>query len=75
MKQNWPAKFGDNVKRIRLKKGLTQQALAEKADLSVNFIGFVENAKRNITMRNIARVADGLECSVGELFRGITKHG
>ena len=34
--------IGDRIKELRLSKGLTQEELAEKADMSVTFLGEVE---------------------------------
>ena len=56
---------------MRLKLGLTQEALAEKADMSVNYIGFVENGKRSITLRSIVRISKALNGNIGNLFKGL----
>jgi len=71
MKDPHTIKFGRNVRRMRLKLGLTQEALAEKADMSVNYIGFVENGKRSITLRSIVRISKALNGNIGNLFKGL----
>ncbi|RZS86549.1 helix-turn-helix protein [Pigmentiphaga kullae] len=52
--------FAKNMRRIRLEKNLTQERVAEAADLHVNYISSVERAERNISIRNISRIASAL---------------
>ena len=42
--------FGSRVREIKKEQKLTQAQLAEKIDLSTNFIGMVERGKRNTTI-------------------------
>lgn len=65
-------KFGKRVRDERLKQGLSQEQLAEKAGLHRTYIGMIERAEKNITLINIEKVAKALEISVEELLRGIT---
>lgn len=53
--------FAANLKRIRLEKKLTQEKVAEAAELHPNYIGSVERGERNISIWNIARIA----CALG----------
>ena len=48
------------MRRIRLEKELTQEDVAEAADLHPNYISSVERGQRNISICNIARIADAL---------------
>ena len=59
--------FAKNVRRIRRAKGMTQEALAEHADLHPNYISSVERGERNISIRNIERLALALEVSMADL--------
>jgi transcriptional regulator with XRE-family HTH domain len=52
--------FAMNMRRIRREKGLTQEQVAEAADLHPNYISSVERGERNISICNIARIADAL---------------
>lgn len=52
--------FATNMRRIRREKGLTQEQVAEAADLHPNYISSVERGERNISICNIARIADAL---------------
>lgn len=52
--------FATNVRRIRKQKGLTQEKVAEGADLHVNYISSVERGERNISICNIEKIAHAL---------------
>lgn len=52
--------FAMNMRRIRQEKNLTQEKVAEAADLHPNYISSVERGERNISICNIARIADAL---------------
>ena len=60
--------FGQSVRDIRVKKGLSQEGLAEICELDRSYIGGVERGERNISLVNIMKIADGLEISPRELF-------
>lgn len=60
--------FALNMKRVRLEKKLTQEKVAEGADLHPNYISSVERGERNISIRNIERIADALGVPMTELL-------
>ena len=53
-------KFGLNVKKIRLSKGISQEELAEFTELHRTYISSVERGTRNISLNNIAKLANAL---------------
>lgn len=59
--------FAANMRRIRLEKELTQEKVAEAADLHPNYISSVERGERNISICNIERIAIALGVSMSEL--------
>jgi transcriptional regulator with XRE-family HTH domain len=63
--------LGVNIRSARVKAGLSQEQLAEKADLSRNYIGNVERAEYKITVETLARIAKALNLSACDLMRGI----
>lgn len=63
--------FGNLVRAQRVKKGLSQEKLAEKAGLHRTYIGMVERGEKNITLVNIHKIAQALDISVAELSRGL----
>ncbi|MFA6915661.1 MAG: helix-turn-helix transcriptional regulator [Parachlamydiales bacterium] len=60
--------FGKIVREKRLALGLSQEKLAEKADLHINYVGSVERGERNIALENIYALAYALNCSAKELI-------
>lgn len=52
--------FAANMRRIRKQKELTQEKVAEAADLHVNYVSSVERGERNISICNIERIAHAL---------------
>lgn len=59
----------ENVRRFRLKLGLTQEALAEKAEMHWTFISGVERCKYNISLDSMVRLAKALGCNPYELLK------
>ena len=50
---------------------MSQEALAEKADVHPNFIGDVERGEENISLDVLMRVAGALKCSLSDLLHGL----
>ena len=65
-------KLGRNIYDLRVKQGITQERLAYLADVDVSYIGMIENAKRNITAFSVVRFARALNCSVADIFKGVS---
>ena len=63
--------LADNIRTARTQAGLSQEKLAEKANLSRNYIGNVERAEYKITVEALARVAKALKLTLHDLTRGI----
>lgn len=61
-------RFGKNVQKIRKNRHLTQEQLAELADVHRTYIGMIERAEKNITLCNIERIAKGLNVPIIELL-------
>ena len=66
------AAFGARVRARRNELGLSQEALAEAAGLHWTFVGQVERGRRNLTLHNILKLAQGLDCDPGDLVSGLT---
>ena len=52
--------FGDNLKKLRLDKGLSQEKFAEICGLHRTYISDIECYQRNISIDNIQKIADAL---------------
>lgn len=61
--------FSQNVRKYRMQKGISQEELAEKANLHRTYISAVECARRSIALENIQRIADALEIETYLLFK------
>ena len=60
--------IGKRIKEIRLAKGLSQEKLAEKADLSEPHMSHVETGNTKASLKTIVNIANALEVSVDELL-------
>ena len=59
--------LGEAVRAKRKKARLSQEQLAEKADLTRNYIGDIERAEKKITVETLAKLAKALKCRVRDL--------
>ena len=61
--------LGQNLKRIRTQKGISQGDIARALDVSRGYISTIENGKTNPTLSTIARLAGVLEVTNDELLK------
>ena len=61
-------KFGIKIRQLRKSQGLSQEELAEKAEMHRTYIGMIERAEKNITLSNIEKLAIALKVSIKNLF-------
>ena len=59
---------GRRVRRLRLERGISQEALARDVDMHRTYLGGVERGERNLTLRSVERLADRLGVPVRELI-------
>lgn len=59
------------MRQLRESSRLTQEAVAELADLHTNYVSSVERGERNVSLYNIARIAYALGVPPSELMRSI----
>ena len=63
-------KVSDNIRKIRQKKGISQDRLSKKADLALNTIVKIETGESpNPTVETLEKIAKALGVSVAELFK------
>lgn len=61
-------KFGDKVKQLRLARGLSQEGLANEANLDRTYIPGIEKGERNVSITVIEKLAIALQVDIRELF-------
>jgi transcriptional regulator with XRE-family HTH domain len=68
--QPLPEKFGERVRLLRKSRGLSQEKLAELANLHSTYISGIECGARNVSLINIGKIAEALKINLEELFKG-----
>lgn len=63
--------FAKRIKELRQRQGLSQEKFALKIDMDRTYYASVEAGKRNISIKNIKKIADGFEISLEELFKSM----
>jgi transcriptional regulator with XRE-family HTH domain len=64
------AAFGRRLRKLREAAGLTQEALAHAAGLHWTYVGQIERGERNLTYKNVLKLARGLGVDPSELMPG-----
>jgi len=62
--------FGAKVRELRKTNGISQEELAFKAGLHRTYIGMIERAEKNITLKNIEKIANALDVKIIDLLDG-----
>jgi transcriptional regulator with XRE-family HTH domain len=60
--------LGKRIQHLRIKRGMTQERLAEAAKVSATFLSMVENGKDTPSLNLLYRIAAALDVRVAELF-------
>lgn len=61
--------FGNRIRELRKSRGLSQEALADLAELDRSYIGGVERGDRNISLNNIQKLSIALNVNITEFFK------
>ncbi|WP_025717509.1 helix-turn-helix domain-containing protein [Paenibacillus sp. 1-18] len=71
---------GARIRALRKEKGLSQESLGEKGGFHFSYIGQIERGEKNVSLLNIAKIADALDVNLIQLFAyvnediKVTKH-
>jgi transcriptional regulator with XRE-family HTH domain len=61
-------RFGHAVRKRRQELSISQEELADRAELHRTYIGDIERGARNLSLENIEKLAKALEVSISVLF-------
>jgi transcriptional regulator with XRE-family HTH domain len=64
-------KLGARIRELRQQIGLSQEKFALKIGMDRTYFASVENGKRNISIVNIEKIAQGLNITLSDLFKGV----
>lgn len=64
-------KIGQKIKELRIKTGLSQEKFALKIGMDRTYFASVESGKRNISIVNLEKIANGLGLTLSDLFKGV----
>ncbi len=67
--------LGTRIRELRTQTGLSQEKFALKIGMDRTYLASVEAGKRNISIINIKKIADGLDITLCELFRPFNDKG
>jgi transcriptional regulator with XRE-family HTH domain len=59
--------IGHTIRTFRLERGLSQESLADRANIDRSYMSGIERGLRNISILNIARIASALDVSIRDL--------
>ena len=65
--------IGERIKRARISKGLTQEQLAEKLDVSIAFLSRIERGSSHINLRRLDEICNILGISQGFILEGTSE--
>ena len=65
--------FGENLRRIRLEKNLSQDEIAFNTQLSTNQVGRIERGEINTGISTVFEIATFLEIPIEDLFKNLSK--
>lgn len=71
MNNDYLKRFGQRIRELRLETGLSQEKFALTIGMDRTYLSSVESGKRNLSILNIKKIADGLEVPVYLLFENL----
>ena len=65
------ALFGRRLRELRLKLGMSQEALADASGLHRTYVGSVERGERNVSLENVVRLARAIHTTPSNLLKDV----
>lgn len=66
---DWRAIVGGNIRKLRKRRGLSQEELAADAEIDVTYLGGIERGRRNPSLLVITRIAERLDVHPAKLLQ------
>ena len=64
--------FGEASRRLRTARGLTQEKLAQEANLTTNYVSDIERGQTMVSLNTILKLSYGLDCAPADLLADFT---
>lgn len=68
-KQQQLSMFGEALRKLRVEAGLSQEQLAEQAQIDRSYLGAIERGEHNVALLNIIKIANALNLAPDELLK------
>ncbi len=65
--------FGKAIRRLREQAGISQEKLADLAQLDRTYVGGIERGERNISLKNLKKISDALGVKISKVFEAINE--
>ncbi len=69
--QNITERFGARLRKLRLKQGWTQVAMAERLGIDRSYISDMERGKKNVCLPTLEVIADALGVTISQVLKGL----
>lgn len=66
--------IGERIKKARKEKGMTQEQLSEKLDISIAFLSRVERGNSKVNLKRLTQICEILGISQGEILNGVSSN-
>jgi transcriptional regulator with XRE-family HTH domain len=64
----WAKIVGENMRKLRMDRGLSQEEVAHRVDITPSYLGQVERGQRNVSIDVMGRVAEALDVPLVRLL-------
>lgn len=66
--------IGERLKKARKERGLTQEQLAEKIDVSIAFLSRIERGNSQINLKRLTQICELLNVTEGDILNGVSNN-
>lgn len=73
MRNTLQTKVGLRIKDLRALSDVSQERFANKIGMDRTYLASIEVGQRNVTLQNLAKIANGFDMTLSEFFEGIPR--